>query len=372
MSVVRLRRASPEAADIDFVRLWQWERSQADDTRLPQSVSMQPKSVELLTPATVAAYLGGLGIRNVRDVRELSGGVSNVVLYVCSSQGGLVVKQSLPRLNVAEEWLASQERTIREANALRAAAGAIQASVPHVVSLDEEQYVVVIEAAPPDWVTWKQQLLAGEVGEGTAAWLGRWLGRWQRLGAGDGPPRLADNEVFVQLRVDPYYRFTAARHPDLRSVIDRHADAMLATPSCFVHGDYSPKNVLVGVDGAWVIDFEVVHLGDPVFDVAFMLNHLLLKSLHRPELADALRRCVDVFLSGYEAEAPARLVPDGRYLCGHLGCLMLARVDGKSPAEYLTDRQRDRARVLARRLIATLPAEIEDCWTLRDEVCAEP
>lgn len=333
---------------------------------------MQPKSVELLTPATVEAYLSGLGFRDICDVRELSGGVSNVVLYARSSEGGLVVKQSLPQLNVEEEWLASQERTIREAEGLQAAAGAIPASVPKVVSLDEHQYVLVIEAAPPDWVTWKQHLFAGEVDQGTAAWLGRWLGQWQRLGADDDPQRLADNEVFVQLRVDPYYRFTSAQHSDLRRVIDRHADAMLATQRCFVHGDYSPKNILVGVDGKWVIDFEVVHLGDPVFDVAFMLNHLLLKSLHQPELACALRRCASVFLSGYEAEAPSELIPEKRYLCGHLGCLMLARVDGKSPAEYLTVREREQARVLARHLLTTLPVDIEDSWTLRDEVCAEP
>jgi thiamine kinase-like enzyme len=155
-------------------------------------------------------------------------------------------------------------------------------------------------------------------------------------------------------------------------VIDRHADAMLATQRCFVHGDYSPKNILVGVDGRWVIDFEVVHFGDPVFDVAFMLNHLLLKSLHRPELAGALRRCAAVFLGGYGATAPTELIPEGRYLCGHLGCLMLARVDGKSPAEYLSVQEREQARVLARRLLATLPTDIEDSWMLRDEVCAEP
>ena len=113
---------------------------------------------------------------------------------------------------------------------------------------------------------------------------------------------------------------------------------MLATRTCFVHGDYSPKNILVGGDEPWVIDFEVVHLGDPVFDLAFMLNHLLLKSLHRPELADALKQCARAFFAGYEAEAPTELIPDGRYLRGHVGCLMLARVDGKSPAEYLTEK----------------------------------
>ena len=331
---------------------------------------MQPRPVELLTSASLIQYLTNLGIRHVSDVRELSGGVSNVVLYASSSEGGLVVKQSLPRLNVAEVWLASQERTIREADALRAAAAAIPGSVPEVVALDEQRYVLVIQAAPLDWATWKQQLLAGEVDLSTAAWLGSWLGRWQRLSPDDGRDRFVDNDVFLQLRVDPYYRVAAARNVDVADVIDRHVGAMLATRTCFVHGDYSPKNILVGGGEPWVIDFEVVHLGDPVFDLAFMLNHLLLKSLHRSQLADVLKQCAGAFLADYEAVAPSELIPDGRYLCGHVGCLMLARVDGKSPAEYLTEEERNRARVLARRLLTAPPADLEDAWSLRDEVCS--
>jgi aminoglycoside phosphotransferase (APT) family kinase protein len=332
---------------------------------------MQPRPVELLTSASLTRYLTDLGIRHVSDVRELSGGVSNVVLYASSPEGGLVVKQSLPRLNVAEVWLASQERTIREADALRAAAAAIPGSVPEVVALDEQRYVLVIEAAPLDWATWKQHLLAGEVDVPTAAWLGGWLGRWQGLSPDGGRDRFGDNDVFLQLRVDPYYRVAAARNTDVADVIDRHVAAMLATRTCFVHGDYSPKNILVGGHEPWVIDFEVVHFGDPVFDLAFMLNHLLLKSLHRGPLAGPLRQCAAAFLAGYRAEAPTELVLDERYLHGHVGCLMLARVDGKSPAEYLTEGERERARVLAYRLLTTLPAGFDEVWAARDEVCAE-
>ena len=284
--------------------------------------------------------------------------MSNVVLYASSSEGALVVKQSLPRLNVEEEWLASQDRTIREADALRVAAAAIPGSVPKVVSLDERRYVLVIEAAPLGWLTWKQQLLAGEVDLATASWLGRWLGCWQRLAPEAGSGRFSDSDVFVQLRVDPYYRFTSARHPDVGPIIDRHVASMLATRTCLVHGDYSPKNILVGGQGPWVIDFEVVHIGDPVFDLAFMLNHLLLKSLHRPTHADSLRQSAQAFLAGYRAVAPPGLVPDDPYLHGHVGCLMLARVDGKSPAEYLTEDEREQARALAYRLLTIAPLRL--------------
>jgi 5-methylthioribose kinase len=325
----------------------------------------------LLTPASLERYLGELGIRHAGGARELSGGVSNVVLHASTPDGDLVVKQSLPRLNVAEEWLASQERTIREAAALRVASAGIPGSVPEVIALDEQRYVLVIQAAPLDWANWKQQLLAGEVDERTAVWLGRWLGRWQRLARGEGSDPFADNDVFLQLRVDPYYRVAAARNADLGPVIDDYVASMLATRRCLVHGDFSPKNVLVGGGGErWVIDFEVVHVGDPVFDVAFMLNHLVLKSLHRARLADELRRCASAFLTAYEAEAPRELVPERRYLAGHLGCLMLARVDGKSPAEYLTADERELAGALARRLLASPPVDVDETWAMRDEVCA--
>jgi hypothetical protein len=121
-----------------------------------------------------------------------------------------------------------------------------------------------------------------------------------------------------------------------------------------VHGDVSPKNILIGPRGPIFLDAECAWYGDPAFDLAFCLNHLLLKCLWAPQAAGEFLRCFDVLAKGYLAgvgwephgaieRRTARLLPG----------LFLARVDGKSPVEYVTaDADRDRVRRVARALLA--------------------
>lgn len=305
----------------------------------------------LLSEADAAEYLRGRGvIEGPAEARSLGGGVSNVVLKV----GDVVLKQSLPKLRVEEEWLAKQERALTEAAALQVAHELSPGAVPRVLDVDPEAFTLTIECAPSDWRNWKDELLAGRADAAVAHELGRLLALWHK--GTEGMDRFDDPEAFDQLRVDPYYRTILKRHPDLVPQIGRCIEQMAATRRCLVHGDYSPKNVLVGPGGeVWVLDFEVAHLGDPAFDAAFLLNHLLLKSIHRPDDADAYRRCADAFTSGY-GEQP------GEYVLAHLGCLLLARVDGKSPAEYLTEPQRDTARSLAQAVLRDGADTLDEVW----------
>jgi aminoglycoside phosphotransferase (APT) family kinase protein len=296
---------------------------------------------ELLTAATVGGYLAGRGLLEPAAVvraRELGGGVSNVVIRASSGQREFVVKQALGRLRVADEWLATTDRAVTEAAALRWAAALSPQHVPTVVDVDPDACALVIAAAPIGWRDWKSQLLGGAVDPDLAASLGQLLGEWHTDPAATRKAQatFADRDAFVQLRIDPFYRTVAARRPDLAALIDGCADATLAVTRSFVHGDFSPKNVLVGPDGFWVIDFEVAHFGDPAFDVAFMLNHLLLKSVHLPAASGRLAAAAGAFLDAYRGRA-GRI---GAQLTAQLGCLQLARVHGKSPADYLTDEER--------------------------------
>ncbi len=138
--------------------------------------------------------------------------------------------------------------------------------------------------------------------------LGELLRAWQAATLRDDElaRRFGDIEAFDQLRVDPYHRAVMRRWPSLAGPIGAYAEELLATRVCLVHGDFSPKNVLVGPDSLWVIDFEVAHVGDPVFDPAFMLNHLMLKAIHRPADAAAYRACAEAFVSSYEYGLPWR------------------------------------------------------------------
>lgn len=327
---------------------------------------------DLLTAATAGDYLVERGLVSAGtelEVRELGGGVSNVVLAVTSATGGVVVKQSLPRLRVEQEWLAKRERILTEADALRLAGTLTPDAVPGVRAVDEERCAIVIDLAPDGRGAWKTDLLGGRADPAVAAQLGALLATWHRETADDPAvaARFDDHEAFEQLRVDPYLRAVMRRWPRLERPVGAYVEQMTATRVCLVHGDFSPKNVLVGADGLWVIDFEVAHVGEPVFDLAFMTNHLMLKAIHRPADRGAYRAVSLAFLATYEERAGSAVSFEPPYLVGLTGCLMVARVDGKSPAEYLTGTERLVARTLGSRLLLDPPASPAAAW---DELAA--
>jgi len=319
-----------------------------------------------LTAGNAADYLKDRGIEppGMRIV-ELGGGVSNTVLLVESAPQRFILKQALGRLRVEQEWLADRSRIFRESAALQQLAQCLPAgSIPEVLFEDHANFVFAMSAAPASSASWKDLLLRGEIRVETAQQVGSLLARmvgstWRQAG---WERRFGDQSVFDQLRIDPYYRAAARKHPDLEARAAQLIAESAARRVSLAHGDWSPKNFLV--DGAQVmaIDFEVIHFGDPSFDSAFMLNHFLLKSFYRPQWAGlyaaAALRFWDTFASGVPPEAwiePAALQ--------HLGWLLLARVDGKSPAEYLGQGELpDRVRRFARRLIVSPPASVAEVF----------
>jgi len=319
----------------------------------------------LLDERTAVPYLIGRHVLSGDEpatVSSLGGGVSNVVLAVRTPSIDVVVKQSLPQLRVQEEWLAKRERAITEAAALQVAGELAPGSVPAVLDADPDLFTLTIACAPGSWANWKDLLLAGRADPEIAARLGHLLAVWHTGTSLSPDPRFDDAEAFDQLRVDPYYRTVLARHPEVGDAISACMHNMAMRRRCLVHGDYSPKNVLVGDGQVWVLDFEVAHLGDPAFDIAFLLNHLVLKALHRPANLADYRRCAHAFLDAYSGAVAPTLADPVAYVLSHLGCLLLARVDGKSPAEYLTGPERDVARALALAVLTDPPADLAGLW----------
>lgn len=321
---------------------------------------------DLLDETTVVAYAVGRGLvpaTAVRGAERLSGGVSNVVLRVRADTGDVVVKQALGKLLVADDWFADRGRSRCEAAALRVLSDMTPDWVPRLLDDDAERSALAMVAAPSSWVTWKSLLLAGEADPALAGELGARLAVWHvgsRRVDLDGCPDGA--RFFRELRLEPYFHVSASRHPGV-------ADAVLATAAeiegrrtCLVLGDFSPKNILVepGGPGLWAIDLEVAHRGDPTFDVAFLATHLLLKRLHVRAASRPLRRCLDAFLDRYAAGGGE---VDGAHLRAVVGCLLLARVLGSSPVEYLTESDRATVVRAAERLLG--PRTAAD-W--RDEV----
>jgi len=309
--------------------------------------------VILLNTSTAAPYLCNRTGVNVSQwaIKSLGGGVSNEVLLAEAPGKRWVLKQARPRLRVQEEWLADPARIRREAAALRLFASVLPpGAAPAVVFEDPENYIFAMEAAPADFTDWKSLLLRGVCEPAharEAARLFRAMVSWR----GDGA-EFADQHCFDQLRLDPYYRFTASRHRDLSSAFEE-AIACCRQGKALVHGDFSPKNLLVASNRIILIDCEVIHWGDPSFDAAFLLNHLLLKMAH------GLAGCRALALLFWKE---IRDLVDERATLLHLGCLHLARVDGKSPAEYLTGEEREHVRRKARQMIVSPPKTMEEAF----------
>ncbi len=300
----------------------------------------------------------------------LTGGVSSDIWLVEGAGRPFCVKRALPRLRVAAEWTAPVERNTIEAAWLRAVEGFCPGAAPRVLALDAEGGMFALEYLDPSTHSlWKQELREGRVSVPVAAAVGRRLARIHREFARvpSAPDEFATDATFHAIRLEPYLVAAARAHPDRAGALHALVETTARTKRTVVHGDVSPKNILVGPDGPVFLDAECAWFGDPAFDAAFCLNHLLLKCLWVPTSRAA-------FLASYEALASAYLSgvdwePSGdveRRTANLLPGLLLARVDGKSPVEYLTDdRSKDVVRLAARALLADLPdrlVEVEDAW----------
>ncbi len=333
-----------------------------------------------ITAETAADYLreSGRAPRQAEvQVRELSGGVSNIVLRVdITGQRPFVIKQCRERLRVAMDWRARLDRIWTEHATLQVLREILpEDTVPHVLFEDRSNYLFAMTCAPDDSVTWKTQLMAGHVDPQIAARLGTILGTIHAEGRRHPAlaTTLADTSLFDELRVDPYYRTAACAHPDLAARIDALIGAMdrPADERTLVLGDFSPKNILVHSGGLVLLDFECAHAGDPAFDLGFFLSHLLLKMIRSapqdPDLAARFAELTCVFWNSYLerrgelATARAELVRRGSL---HAAACSLARVDGKSPVEYLDARGQAIARASGREALRTGPATWDDLRTI--------
>lgn len=280
------------------------------------------------------------------DIRELAGGVSATVLAVRAPGLALVVKQALPRLRVDDEWLAGQERTETEAAAMRICGAITPGALPAVVAIDPVRHVLAMELVE-DAAGWQAEVAHGAVHAERGAWAGATLAAWHRATAGrrDVDDALGGLVLFEQQRLHPFHETLIARRPELVDAIAPYRDALRTERTCLVHGDYAMKNMLLRGADTFVVDFEVAHYGNPVFDLAFFLSFVLLSAVRWPALAGELRGLGEGFLAAYRAGTPFRFADDA--IAGHTACLVLARTDGKSPAQFLDDASRERAREIA-------------------------
>jgi hypothetical protein len=328
-------------------------------------------------------------------VRELTGGVSNMVLLVERPDvphGDFVLKQAREKLRTAYDWFCSRERIWREADVLRQCSELLEQGdedvdhgppvvtlTPNVLFEDRENYLLAIAAAPRPNRVWKQDLLEGKSDPLIATACGHLLGTlhagsWQDARIADV---LGDRDLFLQLRVDPYYRTLAKVRPESQAAIESLIASLQDHPRALVHADFSPKNMLLfeagRLEGLMLVDFETGHYGDPAFDVGFFLSHLVLKACHHlPDHARYLALTRE-FQKTYDSRMTSRIGAAelaslwARGIQNFAGCAW-ARLDGKSPVEYLHDEsRRELIRALCRQVFAKPPTAWQQVAEMADE-----
>ena len=324
----------------------------------------------LLSAHNAHEYLFGRGLARGEEeisVRELGGGVSNIVLLVewpGNPEKRWVMKQSLGKLRVKDDWRSERSRIFREAEAIQTLGPVLgPAALPEVIHIDRDNFLYVMTAAPAGAQVWKDLLLARRADSPVARNAGLLLGKMINASRDDASlaTQFEDRTVFDQLRIDPYYRTTAVRHPELRREFDELIATSLEIRTSLVHGDYSPKNMLVRGENIFLIDFEVVHWGDPAFDSAFLLNHLFLKAFHQPSGSEQFIALVNDFWRTLLSTLIPEAVSEFEAMTvRHLGGLMLARIDGKSPVEYIQDEgTKKQVRKAAARILVEKPRTLE-------------
>jgi len=309
--------------------------------------------------------MGLLGPDERPRVTPLTGGVSSDISLVEAGGRRFCVKRALPRLKVAALWEAPVERNAAEAAYMRAVQRWLPHAVPRVLGEDAEAGLFAMDyLAPQDHPLWKTELLAGIVDKDFAAAVGRDLGLIHARSAADRsiPAVFANDDTFEAIRIEPYLRATGRAHPELAARFDALARTTLTTKRALVHGDVSPKNILHRGAGPVFLDAECAWFGDPAFDLAFCLNHLLLKGARegadRSLYVGAFSALASAYLVGVDWESATDIEARAAAL---LPALFLARVDGKSPVEYLaSESEREAVRRCAEPLILAPPRRLKD------------
>ncbi len=329
--------------------------------------------IEPLDERTIAAALVRMGVvgsgERVR-CRPLEGGVSSDIWLIEVPGRRLCLKRALPQLKVAQLWEAPTIRNHYEFAWFRVAGRICPEAVPRLVGQDSGAGLFVMEYLDPAmYPVWKNQLRDGHADPAVAAAVGARLAQIHGTTAGDQEVArmFATDDSFYALRIEPYLIATTRWHPDLAGPLGRLAHVTMRTHLALVHGDVSPKNILIGRRGPVFLDAECAWYGDPAFDLAFCLNHLLLKCLWNMRAVSRFLACfsrlADAYLDRVAWEPREELERRAAHL---LPGLLLARIDGKSPVEYVTtETDKGRARRFAHEML-TYPVDrldaVREAW----------
>lgn len=321
--------------------------------------------VDIEEPGALTNYLrtqGHIAPNEDIRIRVLGGGVSNRAVWVERADGtAWVLKQALEKLRVAEDWFSSPERIHREALGIRwLGVVAPPETITPLVFEDEENYILAMGAVPEPHENWKTLLLAGQIDPSLVEQCGALLGAVHsnsRARRAELAVVFDDRSWFESLRLQPYYQTSADRVPEATDFLAQLIADTRNRRLTLVHGDYSPKNILVYRDRLVLLDHEVIHWGDPAFDAGFALTHFLSKAHHLAQHRAAFAQAAGLFWETYRTQVGTADWTDelDTYAVRHTLACMLSRVAGRSPLEYLGADEKAAQRNVVVSLMRDLP-----------------
>jgi aminoglycoside phosphotransferase (APT) family kinase protein len=306
----------------------------------------------------------------IRDTKpeciSLSGGVSSDIWLVSDGYIRLIIKRARNKLMVDDDWFSDTDRNRIERKFAEFIHHIMPGSVPVVLHSDDQLKFYAMEYLDESFENWKTMLLNGIFESQAAVWSADLLIQLHHFSRNNPNARdtFSSMQYFDSLRIEPYFLTTGKRHPSLSHHFREEAERLLASGEVLVHGDFSPKNIMIGSDKVVLLDHEVAHFGDSSFDLAFLINHLLLKRLYHFRITDSLPDLADIVWNRYRTQTKTWQDKGFEKRTGKLLLLlMLARVDGKSPVEYLDENKREFVRNFVSSLLEENLFQIEEIIT---------
>ena len=311
--------------------------------------------------------LGLIELQDTIKATALTGGVASDIAHVQAANHDYCVKFALPKLRVKADWYAPVERNLAEYRWLETYASIDpEGAIPLFGHSSSLNGFVMGYLSGPNTYLLKSALFEGRGSKQDAYNIGRNLGRIHQISSKNQFDTLPfDNrDDFYALRIEPYLIHTAKSHDAVADKLKEMADLLYQSKQVLVHGDVSPKNILIQDGRPYLLDAECATMGDASFDVSFCLNHFILKALHVPSHRENYFGLCDSFWQAYKAEIDFEdLTSLERRISQLIPMLLLARVDGKSPVEYLTKKTSTEIRRAALSSINHPPASIQQLIT---------
>ena len=315
------------------------------------------KISSLPLPIYEAACTFGLLIPKIKfESIKITEGVSSDIWYVKTETGfEFCIKRALKKLTVKEDWYAPISRSNFEASYFKACHNVNPRSFPKILGHDKKNYILAMEwFKPKKYILWKKQLLdvAFDIKDGVS--ISDILNKKHSYfnNKFNFKKEFENDKTFYDIRIEPYIIFTSKSYPEHKNYFIDAAKSLVSNKKTLIHGDFSPKNILIGPDFPVILDAETACWGDPIFDLAFCNNHIILKSIlnstNKKKYMLLSKEFIENYINKINWEDKNSFIDRFFKL---VPLLILARLDGKSPIEYFQDKHVKKARTLSLKVL---------------------